>query len=42
LGIFGQRTLPLCPLTTNYRDRGFSEHDLSRMIHICGLDEGLD
>jgi hypothetical protein len=21
---------------------GFSEHDLSRMMHICGLDEGLD
>ncbi|MGI8539445.1 MAG: hypothetical protein ACR2N0_06655 [Rubrobacteraceae bacterium] len=24
MGVFGQRTLPLCPLTTNYRIRPFT------------------
>src|SRR5215217_5928160 len=27
--------------SSTFLTAGFSEHDLSRMMHICGLDEGL-
>jgi hypothetical protein len=29
------------PLFAEVPTAGFSEHDPSRMMHICGLDEGF-
>ena len=35
------QTGPMHDLGYELLTAGFSEHDLSRMMHICGLDEGL-